>query len=162
MDNLSEERLNEVHPELARRVRLLAAKCAANGIILHITQGLRTWDQQDFLYAQGRSKPGKIVTEAPGGHSMHNFGLAVDIVPGDPKFPAFVPDWDAMDSQWKWVLLAGQSCNLAEGAQWRTFPDRPHLSPKELHANPDDNMRYLFREGGLQAVWNEYKLAEAA
>src|SRR5258708_7675554 len=101
MDNISEAHLVGVHPELARRVRQLSDKCAANGIVIRVTQGLRTWDQQNLLYAQGRTEPGKIVTNAPGGFSAHNFGYAVDIVPGEDDFPAFTPDWNAMDSRWK-------------------------------------------------------------
>lgn len=162
MDSISEEKLSEVHPELARRVRILGDKCAANDIWLRVSQGLRTWDQQDLLYAQGRTDGGKIVTNAKGGYSMHNFGLAVDIVPGNASFPKFTPDWEGMDYRWQQVLLLGKTCKLAEGAEWRTYPDRPHLYPEEIPATPDDNYRYLFREGGLRAVWDEVNLEEAA
>jgi len=161
VDNVSEANLGGVHPELARRVRRLADKCEANGIAIRVTQGLRTWGAQDALYAQGRTAPGKIVTNAPGGHSMHNFGLAVDIVPAAEGFPSFVPDWNAMDLRWKNVLALAKTCGLAEGAEWRTFPDMPHLYLEECPANPDDNLRYAFREGGLEAVWRELKLPEA-
>ena len=41
---------------------------------------LRTFAEQNEIYAQGRTKPGKIVTQAKGGLSMHNYGLAIDIV----------------------------------------------------------------------------------
>lgn len=158
MDPGSEKLLGTVHPELARRVRRLSMKCVPYDIWLRVSQGLRTWDQQDLLFAQGRTEPGKIVTDAPGGYSMHCFGLAVDIVPADANFPKFIPDWQAMDSRWQQVLLLGQTCQLAEGAKWRTFPDRPHLYPEEIPADPDDNLRYLFREGGLKAVWEEVHL----
>jgi peptidoglycan L-alanyl-D-glutamate endopeptidase CwlK len=162
MDSVSESRLAEVHPELARRVRLLVNKCVPYGIWLRVSQGLRTWQQQGLLYAQGRTEPGKIVTNARAGYSMHQFGLAVDIVPADANFPTFVPDWDSMDSRWQQVLELAETCQLREGAQWRTFPDRPHLYPKEIPADPDENMRYLFSEGGLKAVWDEVKLQEVA
>lgn len=158
MDNISEERLSEVHPELARRVRKLAEKCEANGIILRVTQGLRTWDQQDLLYAQGRTTEGKIVTNAPGGYSMHQYALSVDVVPADPNFPVFTPDWHSMDSRWQQVLLLAKTCHLAEGAEWRTFPDRPHLYPQELPANPDNDYRYIYKEAGLNGVWEHVKL----
>lgn len=161
MDNISEARLAEVHPELARRVRQLSGKCEANNIQIRVSQGLRTWDQQDLLYSQGRTAAGKIVTDAPGGYSMHNFGLAVDVVPALDGFPAFTPDWNSMDSRWQQVLMLGKTCQLAEGAQWRTFPDRPHLYPEELQPNPDDTMRWHFREGGMEAVWKELNLASS-
>ena len=157
MDNISEERLNEVCPELARRVRKLAAQCEANGIHIRVSQGLRTWEQQDLLYAQGRTDAGKVVTNARGGQSAHNFGYAVDIVPADPNFASFTPDWNSMDSRWKQVLLLAKACGLAEGAEWRTFPDRPHLYLEELPATPDDEMRYVFKEGGQSALWQLFE-----
>lgn len=162
MDSASEDHLSTVHPELARRVRLLAAKCDANGIVIRVSQGLRTWDQQNLLYAQGRTDGGKVVTNAKGGYSAHNFGYAVDIVPGQAGFPVFTPDWNGMDFRWQQVLMLGKQCHLAEGAEWRTFPDRPHLYPEECPANPDDNLRYIFREAGMDAVWDELKIQEAA
>jgi peptidoglycan LD-endopeptidase CwlK len=137
-------------------VRLLSDKCLANGIELRVTQGLRTWNQQDLLYAQGRTDPGKIVTEAPGGYSGHNFGYCADIVPADENFPVFTPDWDAMDSRWKQVLTMAKGANLAEGAEWRTFPDRPHLYLEELPSTPTNEMRYIYKEGGMPAVWNHF------
>jgi peptidoglycan L-alanyl-D-glutamate endopeptidase CwlK len=157
VDNISEAHLADVHPELARRIRQLANKCLANGTIIRVTCGVRNWADQDDLYAQGRSEPGKIVTDARGGWSAHNFGYAVDIVPADPAFPAFVPDWNAMDPRWKMVLLVAKSCGLAEGAQWRTFPDKPHLYLLELPADPTQGMREAFQNGGIQKVWEIFE-----
>lgn len=149
MDSNSEARLAEVHPELSRRVRQLADMLS---FPLCVTQGLRTWPQQDAIYQQGRTTPGKIVTNAKPGHSIHNFGLAVDVAPLiDGKI-----DWDGKDDKWMEILNRAPSCALAEGALWRTFPDEPHLYPQEVPAETNDNMRYLFTEGGLQAVWDEY------
>lgn len=147
MDDYSEAKLNEVHPELARRIRQLSEMVSFPFIV---TQGLRTYPQQDALYQQGRSTPGRIVTNAPAGHSMHNFGLAVDVAPTD----GHSIDWNGKDAKWEEILAKAPSCGLAEGAQWRTFPDEPHLYPQEVPANPDDNVRYLFNEGGVKAVWD--------
>lgn len=41
-------------------------------------QGCRTWDEQTRLYAQGRTAPGKKVTNSKPGSSYHNYGLAID------------------------------------------------------------------------------------
>jgi peptidoglycan L-alanyl-D-glutamate endopeptidase CwlK len=158
MDMISEQRLGAVHPELARRVRQLAQKCENNGMIIRVTQGLRTWAEQGVLFDQGRTKPGPIVTKAMPGHSGHNFGYCVDICPDKNGFPTWTPDWDKMDVRWKQVLLLARSCGLAEGATWRTFPDFPHLYLSELPADPDDNMRSLFTEGGYKALWADWKL----
>lgn len=152
MDTHSEARLAAVHPELSRRVHQLADMLS---FPLCVTQGLRTYPQQDALYQQGRTTPGSIVTEAKAGYSMHNFGLAVDVAPMD----GFQIDWNGKDAKWAEILAKASTCGLAEGATWRTFPDEPHLYPTECPANPDDNLRYLFAEGGLEAVWKEFSLS---
>lgn len=155
MDAISQARLQEVHPELAKRVASLFEQCEAQGIELRVTQGLRTWPQQAALYAQGRTAPGEIVTNAEPGYSAHNFGYAVDVAPSEnaPMAP-FVPDWSSMDARWQQVLTIGTMCGLGEGAAWRTFPDRPHLYLHEMPADPDDNLRSLLAGGGLSAVFD--------
>src|SRR5690606_12092414 len=40
--------------------------------------GIRTHEQQAFLYAQGRDRPGRVVTNARAGESAHNYGCASD------------------------------------------------------------------------------------
>lgn len=149
LNDTSEERLSQVHPELSRRIHQLADLLSFPIII---TQGLRTYQQQDALYAQGRTTPGKVVTEAKGGYSMHNFGMAVDVAPLNEDGSV---DWNDKSAQWQEILDKAPSCGLAEGAQWRSFPDMPHLYPQECPASPDDNLRYLFEENGISAVWAE-------
>lgn len=63
----------------------------ALGITLRVVQGLRTFAEQDAIYAQGRTKPGKIVTWSPAGASYHNYGLAIDVCPLKPDHSAL--DW---------------------------------------------------------------------
>jgi peptidoglycan L-alanyl-D-glutamate endopeptidase CwlK len=152
MDPISESRLSQVHPELARRIHQLEQYMIAEGIEIRVVQGLRTYAEQDAIYAQGRTTPGKIVTKAPGGYSMHNFGLAVDVAP----FRNGQPDWDASDSEWQLLLAKALTCGLAEGARWtHVQEDNPHLYPQELPASPSDTMRSLMASGGLQAVWDD-------
>jgi len=158
MDLTSEARLSQVHPELARRVRALSVFLLAStpSVDIRVIQGLRTWPQQNALYQQGRTTAGKIVTNAQAGYSMHNFGLAVDVA---PFLQNGQPDWVIGDANWKNLLATALIFKLSEGAQWRTFPDNPHLYPIEVEPDPDDNMRYLFTEGGLPAVWKEFQFA---
>jgi peptidoglycan L-alanyl-D-glutamate endopeptidase CwlK len=153
MDDVSENRLAQVHPVLSARIHALAVDIEPQAII-RITQGLRTWNEQDALYAQGRTQPGNIVTNAPGGYSAHNFGYAVDFV----DMLGVLPDWNRLDSQWQEILEKAVNYGLAEGATWRTFPDFPHLYLKELPADPDDTMRYIFMEKGLSGVWADWNL----
>jgi len=149
MDSISEERLSQVHPELSRRIHQLADLVS---FPFRVTQGLRTYAEQNALYAEGRTTPGRIVTEAQGGYSMHNFALACDVAPIDDGGAI---DWNGKDAKWAEILAKAPTCGLAEGALWRSFSDEPHLYPQECPANPDDNIRYLFNEGGVSAVWAE-------
>ncbi len=49
------------------------------GLDFRLTEGFRTYSYQNSLYRIGRSPPGPTVTDARGGESLHNFGLAYDI-----------------------------------------------------------------------------------
>lgn len=156
MDNISEARLQNVIPVLADKIRQMAAMLELEGIVIRVTQGLRTIAEQDALYAQGRTAPGKIVTNCKGGFSYHNFGLAVDCVPSQfgPDEP-FNPDWNAAHNSWKRMEAIGQSLGLESGATWRTFPDAPHFQIQGRFpvGAPNDELRELAQQG-TQQVWN--------
>lgn len=76
--NKSIKRLTGLHPVVLSAATALIERCYSLNIPILITQGLRTVAEQDALYAQGRTKPGAIITNARGGYSYHNYGLAVD------------------------------------------------------------------------------------
>jgi peptidoglycan LD-endopeptidase CwlK len=154
MDSVSTARLEGLHPVLVARYIKLDGLCEAIGIRLRITRGLASYAEQDALYAKGRTPgSGAIVTEARGGYSSHCFGYALDAVPDDPTFPKWQPDWNDLDDRWQKVLELALSCDLAEGARWRTFPDAPHFFLEECPATPTDVMRSAFAQGGMPAVW---------
>lgn len=157
MDTVSETRLNEVAPQLADRIRRMA-EMLKDEFTFRVTQGLRSWDEQAKLYAQGRTTPGSIVTKAPPGHSYHNFGLAVDVVPFDSDNR---PDWNTSHPQWKRLIAVGESLGLVSGSEWRTFPDYPHFQlTGVLPVSPDDEVRQTFLDGGMQAVWESAQLPQ--
>lgn len=78
---------NSLHPEFLRVIELTLAKLEEAGTPFKVYSGLRTYDHQNELYAKGRTAPGGIVTNARGGQSMHNYGLAVDLAPFNLKTP---------------------------------------------------------------------------
>lgn len=78
VDARSEKVISTLLPEVQPMARALVQKSAANGIKIKIISGLRTYEEQDKLYAQGRTAPGDIITKAKGGYSNHNFGIAFD------------------------------------------------------------------------------------
>lgn len=160
MDSVSEARLQEVAPLLSQKIHTLSTMLEQEGIDIRVVQALRSWSEQDALYAQGRTAPGNIVTNCRGGHSYHNFGMAVDCVPDDPSHPGYQPDWNAAHPTWKRMETVGQSLGLDSGATWRTFPDAPHfqLTGRFPEGAPDDEVRQLFKDGGMQAIWAEAEL----
>ena len=72
--------INDLHPKVAALAKRFIRDCAEAGITVEIISTLRDNARQNALYAQGRTKPGKIVTYAKGGQSWHNYGLAFDFV----------------------------------------------------------------------------------
>lgn len=150
MDLISEGRLKDVHPMLASKIRQLADLLGQEGIVIRVTQGLRTWDEQAKLYAQGRSEPGKIVTNAPAGSSYHNFGLAVDVVPMTP----LGPDWNVTHPVWQRIATVGKSLGLESGSTWRTFKDFPHFQlTGNLPLSPTLQIRSVYASEGITGVW---------
>ena len=150
---LNEQRLSQVHPILAIRARCMIDLCAYESIAVLVTQGLRTWEEQDALYAKGRTVPpiGKkyIVTNAKGGQSFHNFGLAFDIVVLDSVGKA---DWDTEHPSWERAAEIGKSVGLEWGGDWKNFKDVPHY--QYTGGLTTAECRELF-PSGLQAIWEK-------
>lgn len=73
--------LKELHPHVAALAQQFVDRCKAKGIDVLITSTYRDSESQDALYAQGRTKPGRIVTNAKAGQSWHNWRCAFDFVP---------------------------------------------------------------------------------
>jgi peptidoglycan LD-endopeptidase CwlK len=157
LDAISLARVGMVYPSLAEKIEQMAEMLDGEGIVFRVTQAMRSWSEQDALYAQGRTTPGGIVTNCRGGYSYHNFGLAADCVPALPDPGPYQPDWNSDHPTWKRMEAVGQSLGLDSGATWRTFPDAPHfqLTGRFPEGAPSDEVRQLFKDGGMQAVWNE-------
>jgi peptidoglycan L-alanyl-D-glutamate endopeptidase CwlK len=149
---ISNTRLSEVHPKLAAAIRQMDA--LAPELDVQVTQGLRTWAEQDALYAEGRTTPGRIVTHARGGYSWHNYGLAVDLVPEDITTGS--PDWDTTHPAWARLVSIAESLGLVSGSEWHAAEkDTPHVQLTGVFpVSPDDNVRAIYQEGGIIAVWN--------
>lgn len=132
LDERSERNLATVLPELqhairewmGHRVLLWAAK---RGLAVRIICGTRSYAEQDALYEQGRTKPGKRVTNARGGYSNHNFGTAVDVGIFDLSKPA-AQQYDSVPDKVYRELAAecGIPAGCIWGGNWKSMPDAPH------------------------------------
>src|SRR5947208_1116522 len=79
LDERTEKNIQTLIAGAQEQARAFMEQVLAAGISAKIVDGSRTYKQQDALYAIGRTKPGHIVTNARGGFSNHNFGIAWDI-----------------------------------------------------------------------------------
>jgi peptidoglycan L-alanyl-D-glutamate endopeptidase CwlK len=123
----------------------------------HLFMGLRTFEDQDELYAQGRTKPGRIVTNARGGDSWHNYGLAADwVLDGDTEKPGIQWSWETRGltgTQWHRMGELAESCGLEWGGRWKRFPDLPHVQNRFGLRLAD--AKELYHLGGIKQVWQE-------
>ena len=133
MDKITLERIELLHPKLrdeAKKMYAEITQALSNGVICRFTHTLRTIKEQNDLYAKGRTIKGQIVTNAKGGQSFHNYGLAIDIClivngkatwergqdfdkDGQPDFMEVVKIFKKYG--WEW------------GGNWVTFKDYPHF-----------------------------------
>jgi len=122
IDPRSQKNIATLHPEVARLATLLLEKCQEMGICAKVISGLRTYEEQNELYAQGRTKPGQIVTKAKGGYSIHNFGCAFDI----GIFSQDGKKYHGEHADYKRVGALGEALGLEWGGRWK-FVDEPHF-----------------------------------
>lgn len=159
MDAVSESRLAPLNPLLAEKIRHVAALMSAKGVELRVVQGLRTKAEQDALYAQGRTLPGKIVTDARGGQSMHNYGLAVDMVPGIRGASPWKPNWNDKDPDYETMIDLCEQQGLVAGARWIHIPDVDHFQLSGVPVTPTRAMLACLVAGGCEAVWKQFIVA---
>ncbi len=149
LDAASEAKLAKVNPELAKRVRAMVNDLKAQGINVRVTDGLRTVEEQNELYKQGRTKPGGIVTNAKGGSSFHNYGLAVDLVP----MVNGKANYNVSNDTWNKIGETGKKYGLEWGGDFKSIVDKPHFQMSGGE-RPKDLLPTL-NQGGLQAVWDK-------
>lgn len=134
IDVTTQEKIALLHPKLRDEVSTLVN--AANAVLtqhshMRIIQGLRTFAEQDALYAQGRTTPGQKVTQAKGGQSLHNYGVAIDfclIIDNKEVSWDVQKDYDGDGtSDWKEVVNVFKKAGWEWGGDWVSFKDLPHF-----------------------------------
>ncbi len=132
--------LTDLHPKFEPLVNGFLNDCVAAGITILVTCTYRSGEEQNELYAQGRTKPGRIITNARSGQSKHNYtvdgkpaALAVDIVP----MVAGKPVWGTQGEDlalWQQVGKIGEARGMGWAGNWKSFKEFPHFEWKG--ANP--------------------------
>jgi peptidoglycan L-alanyl-D-glutamate endopeptidase CwlK len=151
MDKITLERIKKAHPIIRNELASLyiqANNLLGKGCCLRFAYVLRTDEEQDVLYSLGRTKVnpdgkstkkpfGNVITSAKGGQSIHNYGLAFDIVllydkNSDGVFETV--SWDMVkdgdnDGKSDWMEIANffKSKGYEWGGDWKKFKDAPHF-----------------------------------
>lgn len=116
----------------------LIHECKALGIDLLVTSTYRDLEAQAALYAQGRSAPGRIVTNARAGQSFHNFRVAFDVVPLRGGKPVWGTTGNGIDNDptdddkddlelWQRIGAFGEALGLEWAGRWTHFREYPHF-----------------------------------
>lgn len=125
--------LDKVHPELRTRLEKILAAMELLGFPMFVVATTRTLEEQQALYAQGRTKPGQIVTYADGVRVKSNhqikddgWGYAVDCAFVDDPATPIVETWDEK-CPWDLYGLMAEKLGLVWGGRWKRPVDKPHI-----------------------------------
>lgn len=146
--------LDALYPAFrARYVDVLAA-CRARGFDYFAISGTRSDAEQNALFAQGRTAPGSIVTNARAGESDHNFGVGVDAcLDKDLDRAGLQPGWSLPD----YLVLAEEAKRLGLNALYRSaaFREGPHVGLDiRKFGITHAHLRGIQERGGMSAVWS--------
>lgn len=114
--------IKDLVPELQKKCNTFIEMCKAQGIDVLITSTYRDFESQNALYSQGRTTPGRVVTNAKGGSSFHNFRVAFDFVP----IVNGKAVWDDLKLFAKCGVI-GKSCGLEWAGDWKSFKEYAHF-----------------------------------
>lgn len=155
---MSSRKLTDLHPLMQALVADFLARVELEGIDLLVTCTYRSDEEQARLYAIGRTKPGRRVTNAKPEESMHNFrfngkpaSLAVDVVPLRYGKPVWGMTGDGIDNDpsddmrddlelWQRVGKLGEAAGLEWAGRWKRFREFPHFQhPRAKHVRSGVN-----------------------
>ena len=123
----SNRNIDDLHPTLQRAVKELIKRAADQGLPVLITETHRSSERQEWLYTQGRTRDGNIVTNVRT-NGIHFYRVAFDFcrnVKGK--------EWDNSDGFYDkvgkiWVDMGG-----VWGGNWKGFVDNPHCEFTDGH-----------------------------
>lgn len=165
-DSKSELILQPLHPKLIQLARIAGAAGALEGLWFRVTDGYRTYHEEDLLWQKGRDAHGKvipagqpghgIVTNTKGGFSNHNFAMAFDAYPFRQGSSGSLEMNDPTTPKFKAMVRILTATGLANGGAWHSIHDWPHFQLADVPVSPTQADRDAFTKGGLPAVWALY------
>jgi len=149
-DPRTEGNIATLLPKAQRAARMFLASAKSFKYSVQILSGTRSYAEQTTIYEQGRSRPGRIVTNARAGYSNHNFGIAFDvgIFSGKTYFTGATPEQTQA-----YIALRAHTKTTAPmldwGGDWKSMKDRPHY---ELHTGRSTSVVRAMLEAGKAYV----------
>lgn len=146
-DKTTDNNINILHPKVIGYASDFINYCdREKNVKLRVYSSYRSIKEQNDLYAQGRTIDGKIVTNAKGGYSYHNYGLAIDLVE--------IKDGVALWKNERWLEIGswGRSFGFEWGGDFKKIKDNPHFQMSfgytvqkllRLHTENQYNGKYL-------------------
>lgn len=134
--------IDTLDPGFQPKAAGLIARLRQMGQAFLPVQGRRTIAEQNALYAKGRTTPGPKVTNAPGGSSPHNFGMAMDLCPVGRNGQLW---WSAPDSLWRFLADQAKVAGLVPGYYFKLIHDPPHIEDPGWRKRRD-----LWRSGKIK------------
>jgi len=128
-----------LHPSIQDALTKGLKICKQKGYDVIVCETYRTPQRQEKLYAQGRTEPGSIVTQAKAYQSFHNYGLAVDLMLRDGS--------TITDS----IASIFENLGFEWGGRWKSFKDYPHFQMSS--GRTIEQIQDLYQEGGMDLVW---------
>jgi len=137
LDSRSEKNIATLLPAMQRKARQLVNEAFEWGkLFCRVLSGTRTYAEQNALYAQGRTSKGNVVTNARGGSSNHNFGIAIDLGLFDGmRYLTGLPSKTVTAKQARWdsqaYVILGKHLKdrvpgIEWGGDWKSIKDTPH------------------------------------
>lgn len=158
MDSVTIERIKTIHPILRDELGKDYIECnnlLGSNVRLRFAYVYRTEAEQNELF---KKKP--KVTNARGGQSIHNYGLAFDIVllydkDGNGTFET--ASWDMVKdldkdgiADWMEVVNFFKSKGWVWGGDWKSFKDGPHFEKTFGHTWKTLQSKSSFMDNGLK------------
>lgn len=138
---INSRKIEDLHPIVQVKCRRFLDECEHGLLPMYdviITSTYRDAESQNALYAIGRTKPGRKVTNAKAGQSYHNWRVAFDIVPTRHGTPVWGTKGDGIDAKpaddatddlelWQTIGAIGKACGLEWAGDWTKFREYPHF-----------------------------------
>lgn len=144
--------IEKLNPNLQPIVKEFERRCNQKGLNLKITETLRTNEEQDHLYAMGRSIPGKIVTNAKGStrSSYHQWGLAFDFCKNKRGF-----EYSYTKEELRSIGKIGKELGLTWGGDFKNIYD-----PWHFQIDNNGNLKISDLKSNKKPIFPKVKIEE--